>query len=80
MLSLTFVILFKVFNEQASILADKLAKQVDQKAFNVCPLITLCTLDILCGKYDLRFVIFGSWRSQETFSGGIDHHSKYDLP
>lgn len=37
-----------VFNEQSSILIDKLNKNV-KKEFDVFPLITLCTLDVICG-------------------------------
>ncbi len=40
-----------VFNEQTSILVDKLEEHADDgKAFNIFPLITLCVLDIICGK------------------------------
>ncbi|XP_039269454.2 cytochrome P450 4V2-like isoform X1 [Styela clava] len=38
-----------VMNEQASILAKKLKPYADSnKSFNVCNLLTLCTLDVIC--------------------------------
>ena len=40
-----------VFNEQAEILIKKLDKHAsDGKTFNIFPVITLCALDIICGK------------------------------
>ena len=40
-----------VFNEQADILIKKLDKHAaDGKAFNIFPEVTLCALDIICGK------------------------------
>ena len=40
-----------VFNEQSQILVDKLNQvAVKEKDFNIFPFITLCTLDIICGK------------------------------
>lgn len=38
-----------VFNEQSKILVEKLSKKVDQD-FDIFPFITLCTLDVICGK------------------------------
>lgn len=47
-----------VFNEQSSILIDKLNKNV-KKEFDVFPLITLCTLDVICGnKYIVDALLF----------------------
>lgn len=40
----------EVMNEQGSILLDKLEKHVDKEPFDVFPDITLCALDIICGK------------------------------
>ncbi|XP_037943632.1 cytochrome P450 4c3-like [Teleopsis dalmanni] len=37
-----------VFNEQSAILSRKLEKELNSKAFNVFPYVTLCTLDIVC--------------------------------
>lgn len=38
-----------VFREQADVLADKVAAQAGRaEGFNVFPLVTLCTLDIIC--------------------------------
>lgn len=39
-----------VMNEQANILVNKLEKHVNQEAFNCFLYITLCALDIICGK------------------------------
>lgn len=39
-----------VMNEQATILVNKLEKHVNQEAFNCFFYITLCALDIICGK------------------------------
>lgn len=39
-----------VMNEQANILVDKLENHVNQGAFNCFVHITLCALDIICGK------------------------------
>lgn len=41
-----------VMNEQANILVDKLENHVNQGAFNCFFPITLCALDIICGKSD----------------------------
>lgn len=38
-----------VFNEQSKILVEKLSKEVGQD-FDIFPFITLCTLDVICGK------------------------------
>lgn len=37
-----------VFREQADVLADRFVEQVGKDGFNVFPLVTLCTLDIIC--------------------------------
>lgn len=39
-----------VMNEHANILVNKLEKHVNQEAFNCFFYITLCALDIICGK------------------------------
>lgn len=39
-----------VMNEQANILVTKLEKHANQEAFNCFFYVTLCTLDIICGK------------------------------
>lgn len=41
-----------VFNEQSAVLVKKLAKEVNSDSFNIFPYVTLCTLDIVCGKYE----------------------------
>ncbi|KAL7306904.1 hypothetical protein TKK_0001063 [Trichogramma kaykai] len=38
----------QVFGEQTEILVKKLISRIDEPRFNVFPLITLCTLDIIC--------------------------------
>lgn len=41
----------QVMNEQADILIDNLSKKsVETASFDVCPFISNCTLDIICGK------------------------------
>ena len=40
----------KVFSEKSEILISQLQKEVGSKNFDVCPYITKCTLDIICGE------------------------------
>lgn len=41
-----------VFNEQSSILVDKLNQQIEKKnEFDVFSFITLATLDVICGQF-----------------------------
>jgi hypothetical protein len=40
----------KVFSEKSEILISKLRMEVGSKGFDVCPYITKCTLDIICGE------------------------------
>ena len=40
----------EVFSEKSEILISKLQEEVGSKGFNVCPYITKCTLDIICGE------------------------------
>jgi cytochrome P450 len=40
----------QVFNEQALVMVNRLEKKVDQGQFDTFPYITLCALDIICGK------------------------------
>lgn len=39
-----------IFNEQSAILVKKLSKELNKDSFNLFPYVTLCTLDIVCGK------------------------------
>lgn len=39
-----------IFNEQAQIFASLLRVHADKKAVDIVPFITMCTLDIICGK------------------------------
>lgn len=39
-----------IFNEQSAILVRKLSKELNKDSFNIFPYVTLCTLDIVCGK------------------------------
>lgn len=41
-----------VFNEQSAVLIGKLSEKVGQE-FDIFPFITLCTLDVICGKRSL---------------------------
>lgn len=41
----------EVFNKQATVLVEKLAKELDNEAgFDCVRYITLCSLDIICGR------------------------------
>lgn len=40
----------EVMNEQANVLVEKLEKQAGKGPFNCFNHITLCALDIICGK------------------------------
>jgi hypothetical protein len=40
----------EVFNEQSAVLVKNLAKEAHSDSFNIFPYVTLCTLDIVCGK------------------------------
>lgn len=42
----------EVMNEQASILVEKLEKQAGKGSFNCFSHITLCALDIICGRWN----------------------------
>lgn len=35
-------------------MVQKLEAEVDRDSFNVFPYVTLCTLDIICGKFELK--------------------------
>jgi hypothetical protein len=48
-----------VFNEQSAVLVGKLSEKVGQE-FDIFPYITLCTLDVICGKRSLSFYSFTS--------------------
>lgn len=39
-----------VFNEQAVIFVKNLKEQQNKKYIDIVPLVTLCTLDIICGE------------------------------
>lgn len=39
-----------VFTEQSQVLVGKMQKESGKAAFNIFPYVTLCTLDIVCGK------------------------------
>lgn len=43
----------QVFNEQSAILVRKLSQELNKDSFNLFPYITLCTLDIVCGKLSI---------------------------
>jgi hypothetical protein len=40
----------QVFGEQAEVLVRKMGAELGKPSFNVFPYVTLCTLDIICGK------------------------------
>ena len=40
-----------VFDTNGAIMADKLTKEVNGPGFDVYKYVTLCALDIICGKY-----------------------------
>ena len=39
-----------VFNEKANILGERLKTKADGRVFDIFPIITQCSLDIICGK------------------------------
>lgn len=43
----------EVFHEQATILVKKLEKEVNNTGFNCFPYVTLCTLDVICGEFEV---------------------------
>lgn len=52
-----------IFYLNASILAEKLAALADAgdqqtEQINICPLVTLCSLDIICGKQQIIYICF----------------------
>lgn len=47
----------EVMNEQGGILLEKLEKHVDKEPFNIFIDITLCALDIICGKFSSVLVV-----------------------
>lgn len=47
----------EIMNEQGGILLEKLEKHVDKEPFNIFTDITLCALDIICGKSSSVLVV-----------------------
>ena len=45
-----------VFNEQALIMCEKLEERIGKGEFDISPYITLCALDIICGKILVFFI------------------------
>lgn len=45
------------FNKASEILIEKLAGEVGKDAIDIESFVTLCSLDIICGKY-ARLIIF----------------------
>jgi cytochrome P450 family 4 len=48
----------EVFSEKSETLIRKLQKEVGSQAFDVCPYITKCTLDIICGERTRHQIFF----------------------
>lgn len=46
-----------IFNRESAILVSKLSKELNKDSFNIFPYVTLCTLDIVCGKWALNWKI-----------------------
>lgn len=46
-----------VFHEQSLVLVEKLKKEINKESFNIFPYVTLCTLDIVCGEFEMNFNI-----------------------
>lgn len=42
-----------MFKEQSEVLVQKMGKELHNSGFNIFPYITLCALDIICGKHTL---------------------------
>jgi hypothetical protein len=40
----------EVFKEQSEVLVQKMGKELHNSGFNIFPYVTLCALDIICGK------------------------------
>lgn len=40
-----------IFNEQAQILTEKFRTLNGQKSVDIFPMVTYCTLDVICGNY-----------------------------
>ena len=47
-----------VFNDQIDVMMNKLEQKWNKGPFNIFNDITLCALDIICGKYKGQFNIF----------------------
>lgn len=60
-----------IFCEQSAILVKKLNTELGNDSFNVFPYVTLCTLDIVCGKFLFSnlIIIFESHISMFYLSG-----------
>lgn len=46
----------EVFQEKARLLVAKLSPKADGGVFDIYPFITHCALDIICGKFFLRYI------------------------
>lgn len=55
-----------VFNEQAVIFVRNLKEQLHKKYIDIVPLVTLCTLDIICGEEKRVWVISSISSMQQT--------------
>jgi Cytochrome P450 len=40
----------EVFKEQSEVLVQKMGRELHNSGFNIFPYVTLCALDIICGK------------------------------
>lgn len=56
-----------VFNEQSAKLVRKLSQELNKDSFNLFPYVTLCTLDIVCGKSSI-LMLFHVGARRKTIS------------
>lgn len=59
-----------IFNEQSAILVRKLSNELNKDSFNIFPYVTLCTLDIVCGKF---------WEDTEMIFQKLENELKWSL-
>lgn len=45
-----------VFEVYSNILIKKLENEVDKNSIDIYPYITLCSLDIICGKHNITYI------------------------
>lgn len=46
-----------VFNSVSNVMVKKLEKEIGKKSVDIYPYVTLCTLDIICGKQQISIYV-----------------------